>query len=143
MRFIVQSLPHPTNDLGVEKPDGGAVGPEYWTLARGDQNHILRAVFAAPAGQPAVGDLLISGEKITYGGQIVKAGSGLKVKLTGVVGNSRSFSQPYLPLPGRTGRRIAQLQSLVAPGLTRMAADEELELDDIQGSIIPGIQEGL
>jgi hypothetical protein len=96
--LYLESLPHPTNDLGIRKPGGGVVGPEYWTLARGDENHILRAVFQAPAGQLAVGDLEISGQKITHGGQIVRAG--LRVKLTGVVGKAGVFHNHSFPCPG-------------------------------------------
>jgi hypothetical protein len=97
--LYLESLPHPTDDLGIRKPGGGVVGPEYWTLVRGDQNEILRAVFAAPAGQPAVGDLEIGGEKIRYGGQIVRAG--LRVKLTGVVGKPGVFHNHSYPCPGQ------------------------------------------
>lgn len=96
--LYLESLPHPTNELGIRKPGGGSVGPEYWTLVRGDQDHILRAVFEAPVGQPAVGDLEIGGEKIVYGGQIVKAG--LKVKLTGVVGKVEVFHNHTYACPG-------------------------------------------
>jgi hypothetical protein len=98
--LYIDGLPHPANDLGIRKPGGGAVGPDYWTLARGDQDHILRAVFAAPAGQPAVGDLEIGGQKIAFGGQIVKAGRGMRVKLTGVVGKPGVFHNPSFPCPG-------------------------------------------
>jgi hypothetical protein len=98
--LYIDGLPHPTNDLGIKKPDGSAVGPDYWTLARGDKDHILRAVFAAPAGQPAVGDLEIGGQKILFGGQIVKAGTGMRVKLTGVVGKTGVFHNPSFPCPG-------------------------------------------
>jgi hypothetical protein len=98
--LYIDGLPHPTNDLGIKKPDGGAVGPDYWTLARGDQDHIVRAVFAAPAGQPAVGDLEIGGKKIEFGGQIVKAGPGMMVKLTGIVGKPKVFHNPSFPCPG-------------------------------------------
>jgi hypothetical protein len=96
--LYLESLPHPTNDLNIKRPDGGAVGPEFWTLARGDKNHILRAVFQAPAGQPAVGDLQIGGQKIGFGGQIVKAG--LRVKLTGIVGKPNVFHNHSFPCPG-------------------------------------------
>jgi hypothetical protein len=96
--LYLESLPHPTNDLGIRKPGGGVVGPEYWTLVRGDHDHILRAVFEAPAGQPAVGDLEIGGEKIAYAGQIVRAG--LRVKLTGVVGKAGVFHNHTFPCPG-------------------------------------------
>src|SRR6516164_340912 len=96
--LYLASLPHPTNVLGIKKPGGGVVGPEYWTLARGDQDHILRAVFQAPAGQPDVGDLEIGGQKITHGGQIVKAG--LQVKLTGMVGKAGVFHNHSFPCPG-------------------------------------------
>jgi hypothetical protein len=96
--LYLESLPHPTNDLNIKRPDGGAVGPEFWTLARGDKNHILRAVFQAPAEQPAVGDLQIGGQKIGFGGQIVKAG--LRVKLTGIVGKPNVFHNHSFPCPG-------------------------------------------
>jgi hypothetical protein len=95
--LYMESLPHPTNDLGIKKPGGGVVGPEYWRLMRGDQNHILRAVFEAPPGEPAVGDLEIGGTKITYGGQIVRAG--LRVKLTGVIGKAGVFHNHTFPCP--------------------------------------------
>jgi hypothetical protein len=98
--LYIDGLPHPTDELGITKPGGGAVGPDYWTLVRGDKDHILRAVFAAPAGQPAVGDLEIDGEKIAFGGQIVKAGRGMRVKLTGVVGKPGVFHNPSFPCPG-------------------------------------------
>ena len=70
----------------------------YWTLARGDQVRIVRAVFVAPARQPAVGDLEIGGKKIEFGGQIVKAGPGMMVELTGIVGKPGVLSQPELPV---------------------------------------------
>jgi hypothetical protein len=95
--LYMESLPHPTNDLGIKKPGGGVVGLEYWTLMRGDQNHVLRAVFEAPPGEPAVGDLETGGAKITYGGQIVRAG--LRVKLTGVIGKAGVFSNHTFPCP--------------------------------------------
>ena len=145
--LYIDELPHPTNDLGIKKPDGGTVGPDYWTLARGDKDHILRAVFAAPAGQPAVGDLEIGGKKIKFGGQIVKAGTGMQVKLTGVVGKPGVFHNPSFPCPGGG---LSPLASRLGPSaaISRssrkdrpdMAADELLELDDIQGGIIPGFK---
>jgi hypothetical protein len=97
--LYLESLPHPTDTLNIRKPGGGVVGPEYWkTPKRGDKDHILRAVFEAPAGEPAVGDLEIGGKKIAYAGQIVKAG--LKVKLTGVVGKAGVFHNHSYPCPG-------------------------------------------
>jgi hypothetical protein len=99
--LYIESLPHPTNDLGIKKPGGGVVGMEYWKpQTRGDKDHVLRAVFEAPAGQPAVGDLEIGGQKITFGGQIVKAGTGLRVKLTGVVGKASVFHNHSFACPG-------------------------------------------
>lgn len=106
--LYLESLPDPTNDLGIKKAGGGAVGPEYWKLVRGDKDHILRAVFEAPAGQPAVGDLEIGGKKIVFGGQIVKAG--LRVKLTGIVGKAGVFHNHSFPCPG-------QAFAAFAPGL--------------------------
>jgi hypothetical protein len=96
--LYLESLPHPTNDLNIKKPGGGVVGPEYWTLARCNQDHILRAVFQAPPGQPPVGDLEIGGQKIAHGGQIVR--EGLRVKLTGVVGKAGVFHNHTFPCPG-------------------------------------------
>ena len=96
--LYMDKLPDPTAELGIKKPDGGAVGMDYWKLVRGDKDHILRAEFAAPAGQPAVGDLEIGGEKIRFGGQIVKAG--MMVKLTGVVGKPGVFHNPSFSCPG-------------------------------------------
>lgn len=103
--LYIEELPHPTNDLGITKPGGGVVGMEYWRRVRGDEKHILRAVFEAPAGQPVVGDLLIGGEKITAGGQIVKAG--MRVKLTGVVGKTGVFHNHSFPCPGAGGDLFA------------------------------------
>src|SRR4051812_22778119 len=31
--LYLESLPHPSDELGIRKPGGGVVGPEYWTLA--------------------------------------------------------------------------------------------------------------
>jgi len=113
--LYIDGLPHPTNDLGIKKPGGGAVGTDYWTLARGDNDHILRAVFAAPAGQPAVGDLEIGGKKIEFGGQIVKAGRGMQVKLTGVVGTPGVFHNHSFPCPGGGFSPLAFGRGLSAP----------------------------
>jgi hypothetical protein len=96
--LYLESLPHPTNDLGIKKSDGGVVGPDYWTLMRGEKDHILRAIFEAPAGQPAVGDLEIGGKKIVHAGQIVK--QGLRVKLTGLAGKPGVFHNHTFPCPG-------------------------------------------
>lgn len=103
--LYLESLPDPTNELNIKKPDGSAVGSEYWTLVRGDKDHILRAVFQAPAGQPAVGDLEIGGRKIAFVGQIVKAG--LKVKLTGVVGKPGVIRNHTYPCPGEQVASLA------------------------------------
>jgi hypothetical protein len=98
--LYIESLPHPTKDLGIRKPGGASVGMEYWKRIRGDKDHILRAVFEAPAGQPAVGDLEIGGQKIKFGGQIVKAGTGVRVKLTGIVGKAGVFHNHSFVCPG-------------------------------------------
>jgi hypothetical protein len=106
--LYIASLPHPTNDLGIKKPGGGTVGMDYWKAqTRGDSNHILRAVFEAPAGQPAVGDLEIGGQKITFGGQIVKAGTGMRVKLTGIIGKAGVFHNHSFVCPGQGPFAIA------------------------------------
>jgi hypothetical protein len=101
--LYLEALPDPA-DLGIRKPDGTAAGEDCWRLERGDQNHILRAVFEVPAGETAngapfaVGDMTIEGDPIEFGGQIVKAG--LRVKLTGLIGRSGVFHNPSFPCPG-------------------------------------------
>ena len=124
--LYIDGLPHPTNDLGIKKPDGGVVGPDYWTLARGDQDHIVRAVFVAPAGQPAVGDLEIGGKKIEFGGQIVKAGPGMMVKLTGIVGKPGVFHKPVsfpCPGPALAAHAVGSGPSSMVSRSSRMGAD--------------------
>jgi hypothetical protein len=104
--LYLEALPDPA-DLGVRKPDGTAAGKNYWRLERGDPDHILRAVFEVPAGETVngapftVGDMTVEGDPIEFGGQIVKGGVGLRVKLTGVIGKSGVFRNPSFPCPGQ------------------------------------------
>jgi len=104
--LYLDALPDPA-DLGIRKPDGTAPGDDYWRLERGDPDHILRAVFEVPAGETAngapftVGDMTIEGDPIEFGGQIVKGGAGLRVKLTGLIGKQGVFRNPTFPCPGQ------------------------------------------
>lgn len=90
--------------LKIKTPNGTFAGTDYWTLVRGDNDHILRAVFEVPAGelhqgQPfVVGDLTIEGDPIEFGGQLVKAG--LRMKLHGMIGNPGVFHNGPFPCPG-------------------------------------------
>lgn len=104
--LYLEALPDPA-DLGIRKPDGTAPGDDYWRLERGDPDHILRAVFEVPAGETAngapfaVGDMTIEGDPIEFGGQIVKGGAGLRVKLTGLIGKQGVFRNTTFPCPGQ------------------------------------------
>lgn len=67
---------------GWTKPDGSDVDPGYWKILRGNPGAILRAVYEVPEAEGfTVGDLLIGGESIEFGGQIADF---ITMKLTGV-----------------------------------------------------------
>jgi len=99
--LYIEKLPSPA-ELEWRKPDGSLVG-DYWKLERGDQDHIVRAVYEVPAGELSnghpfvVGDIKIAGEPITFGGQLAKF---LRIKLTGVIGAEHVFHNSTFPCPG-------------------------------------------
>lgn len=99
--LYIESMPMP-DELQWKKPDGSLVG-NYWTLERGDTDHILRLVYEVPAGelsggQPfVVGDITIEGDLIAFGGQLAKF---LRIKLTGIVGQEHVFHNQTFPCRG-------------------------------------------
>jgi hypothetical protein len=55
---------------GMVTPDG-ADAARFWKIERGDEDHALRARFEVPASRGyAVGDILLGGRPIEFGGQI-------------------------------------------------------------------------
>jgi hypothetical protein len=99
--LYIESLPKPAQ-LNWRKPDGTLVG-DYWTLERGDADHILRATYEVPAGELShgkpfvVGDITIDGDPIAFAGQMVR--SALHVKLTGVIGKEKVFHNKTFACP--------------------------------------------
>jgi hypothetical protein len=81
---------------GWTKPDGSPVG-DYFRITRGDKAHAVRAVYAVPEGersaaQPfAVGDILIGGVPIEFGGQIAK---NITMRLTGFASGKGMITSP-------------------------------------------------
>jgi len=69
------------DDSGFRLPDGSS--PSGWfQILRGTSTHILRAVFAPPAGSPfTVSDVKIGGVPVQFGGQIAQH---ITMRLTGV-----------------------------------------------------------
>jgi hypothetical protein len=60
------------DDSGWTKPDGTPVG-DYWTVDRGARGSALRVTYRVPPGEPfEVGDILIGGRPIEFGGQIAE-----------------------------------------------------------------------
>lgn len=84
---------------GWTKPNGSPVEPGYWKILRGSTGAILRAVYQVPASEGfAVGDILIGGEKIEFGGQIAE---NITMKLTGLAFSKGKFKNPAQPcVPG-------------------------------------------
>lgn len=60
------------DDSGWTKPDGTPVG-DYWSVERGERGAALRVVYEVPASERfLVGDILIGGRPIEFGGQIAE-----------------------------------------------------------------------
>ncbi len=72
------------DDTGWTKPDGSPVG-NYWTIVRGVEGMALRVVYEVPPGEGfVVGDILIGGRPIEWGGQIAEH---VTVTIAGVAGS--------------------------------------------------------
>ena len=81
--------------LGFTTPDGQQVTQDWFTVARGSEDHILRGVFAAPQGaQHVVGDIAIGGVPLTFGGQVAKV---IDMGLTGIAFGKGSVKNPTFP----------------------------------------------
>lgn len=84
------------NTQGWTKPDGAPIG-RYFRVLRGTPGNTVRAVFEVPsraraAGQRfVVGDILIGGQRIEFGGQVAEA---ITVKLTGLASRKGQLTNP-------------------------------------------------
>ncbi len=79
---------------GWETPDGSE--PKlFWTIARGSQDHAVRAVYEVPPGNDfTVSDIKINGESITFGSQIADF---ITIKIIG-----QAFGFGKNPIPALT-----------------------------------------
>lgn len=77
---------------GFTTPDGNAVTQNWFNITRGSEDFILRGVFAAPQGsQFEVGDILIGGVPLAYGGQVAKV---IDMGLTGIAYGKGTVKNP-------------------------------------------------
>lgn len=76
---------------GMETPDG-ADAAAFWTIERGDADHVVRARFEVPEDRGyKVGDITIGGRRIEFGAQLADR---VQVRLTAV-------AKPGAPAPAR------------------------------------------
>ncbi|MBW4622750.1 MAG: hypothetical protein KME17_25750 [Cyanosarcina radialis HA8281-LM2] len=98
---------------GWTKPDGSDVDPGYWKILRGTPGAILRAVYEVPESEGfTVGDLLIGGEAIEFGGQIADF---ITMKLTGIAcrqGEIQNPAQGCLAFAAAAPEAITELRPL-------------------------------
>jgi len=84
------------NTTGWTKPDGTPVG-DYFKITRGSRQFAVRAVYKVPEDETAngepfvVGDILIGGAPIQFGGQIAKH---VTMRLTGSASGAGSIANP-------------------------------------------------
>lgn len=79
------------NTSGMHTPDG-ADPASFWTIERGDANHVLRARYQVPADRGyAVGHVTAAGRPIRFGAQLADR---VTVRITGVVKPGGHAPQP-------------------------------------------------
>jgi len=92
------------NTQGWTKPDGRPIGRNYFKVVRGRPGSAVRAVFEVPKTERSggrsftVGDILIGGQQIRFGGQVAEA---ITVKLVGIA--TRGGSITNAPAPCQRG----------------------------------------
>jgi hypothetical protein len=95
---------------GFTTPDGEPVTQDWFRVTRGSESNILHGVFAPPpGGQFVVGDVLIGGVPLAYGGQLAKV---IDMGLTGAAYGKGTIKNPAFPC----GRPLA-LAAFAAVGL--------------------------
>jgi phosphatidylserine/phosphatidylglycerophosphate/cardiolipin synthase-like enzyme len=121
---------HEFNPVGWTTPDGEDPR-KFWKFVRGKDNHFVRAVFEAPAGQGyVVGDIKSAGKTIDFGAQIADF---ITIKLEGLatrIGQStvapfqgcHDAAQPPAAVGGAPPSGIAVLPDL--PLRSRSAVDD-------------------
>ncbi|MBR0848363.1 hypothetical protein JQ543_11485 [Bradyrhizobium diazoefficiens] len=78
--------------VGFTTPDKKPISQDWFTVARGSEEFILRGVFAAPKGSKfTAGDLSIGGVPLRWGGQVAKV---IDMGLTGVAYGKGTISDP-------------------------------------------------
>jgi hypothetical protein len=78
--------------VGFTTPDQKPISQDWFTVARGSEEFILRGVFAAPKGSKfVVGDLSIGGVPLRWGGQLAKV---IDMGLTGIAYGKGTISDP-------------------------------------------------
>jgi hypothetical protein len=88
------------NTQGWTKPDGTSIGRNYFKVVRGRAGSSVRAVFEVPPGEKSggrpfnVGDILIGGQSVRFGGQVAEA---VTVKLVGVATRQGSITNAAAP----------------------------------------------
>ena len=94
---------------GWTKPDGSQLG-DYFKIVRGDATHAVRAVYQVPqnetsGGQPfVVGDILIGGSPIEFGGQIAK---NITMQLVGSASGKGTIAAHAVACGGPPGMAVA------------------------------------
>jgi len=100
--------------VGCTTPDGKPVTQDWFQIARGSDAYILRGVFQAPQGSSfMVGDVMIGGVAVAFGGQIAKL---IDMGLTGVAYGKGTIQDPAFPCVGSAALSSA---SATTRGLTR------------------------
>jgi hypothetical protein len=83
---------------GFTTPDGKPITQDWFKISRGSEDYLLHGVFAAPQGsQFVVGDVLIGGVPLVYGGQVAKV---IDMGLTGIAYGKGSVKSPAFPCGG-------------------------------------------
>jgi hypothetical protein len=94
---------------GWTKPDGSQLG-DYFKIVRGGATHAVRAVYQVPqnetsGGQPfVVGDILIGGSPIEFGGQIAK---NITMQLVGSASGKGTIAAHAVACGGPPGMAVA------------------------------------
>jgi hypothetical protein len=108
---------------GWTKPDGSQVG-NYFKVTRGDVAHTVRAVYEVPQGETSsgrpfvVGDILIGGVPIEFGGQISK---NITMRLVGFASGKGSITPHPAPCGGPSSAAMLVATATTTGGTRRLA----------------------
>jgi hypothetical protein len=99
-----------------ETPDGSEPA-DWFSVVRGSSDHMLRVVFESPDADLLLGDVLVGGEPIEFGGQIAEK---LQVRIRGIARPAASQAPRLRCQPNILGPQILGLDG--APAHTRIPA---------------------